>query len=80
MCGEKILIATGTRPIRPPDISFDNESVIDSDGILNMKRIPRTMTIIGAGVIGAEYASIFNTLDIKVTLVDGRSSLLDFLI
>ena len=77
--GEKILIATGTRPIRPPDITFDNETIIDSDGILNLKRIPRSMTIIGAGVIGAEYASIFNTLDIKVTLVDGRPTLLDFL-
>ena len=77
--GEKILIATGTRPIRPDNIDFDNDAIIDSDGILNMNRLPRSMTIIGAGVIGAEYASIFNTLDIKVTLVDGRLTLLDFL-
>ena len=77
--GEKILIAAGTRPIRPPGIPFDNETIIDSDGVLNMKRIPRSMTIVGAGVIGAEYASIFNTVDIKVTLVDGRPTLLDFL-
>lgn len=77
--GDKILIATGTRPIRADNIPFDDETIIDSDGVLNLKAIPRSMTIIGAGVIGAEYASIFNALDIKVTLVDGRASLLDFL-
>ena len=77
--GERILIATGTRPVRPETIPFDDETIIDSDGILGLKCIPRSLAIIGAGVIGAEYASIFNALDVKVTLIDSRPTLLDFL-
>jgi NAD(P) transhydrogenase len=76
---EKILIATGTRPIRDDKIPFDDEQILDSDGILKLKKMPRTMAVIGAGVIGVEYASIFSTLDVKVTLVDGRSTMLGFL-
>ncbi|MCK5092337.1 MAG: Si-specific NAD(P)(+) transhydrogenase [Gammaproteobacteria bacterium] len=76
---DKFLIATGTRPIRPENITFDNETIIDSDGVMNLKKLPHTMAIIGAGVIGVEYASIFSILDIKVTLVDGRPNILSFL-
>ncbi|MCW9014184.1 MAG: Si-specific NAD(P)(+) transhydrogenase [Gammaproteobacteria bacterium] len=74
-----VLIATGTRPHRPDHIKFDGETVIDSDDIMQLKKIPRSMAVIGAGVIGVEYASIFSALDIKVTLVDGRDSMLGFM-
>lgn len=76
---DKFLLAVGSRPARPEGIPFDNETIVDSDGILNIKRLPRSMVVVGAGVIGLEYASIFSTMDIKVTLIDGRSTLLDFM-
>jgi NAD(P) transhydrogenase len=76
---DKIVIATGTAPARPSNIPFDDECIIDSDGILNLKRIPKTMAIVGAGVIGVEYAAMFSALDVKVTLIDGRPQMLDFL-
>lgn len=76
---EKIVIATGTAPARPGHIPFDDVRIIDSDGILGLDRIPRSMAIVGAGVIGVEYASIFSALDVKVTLIDGRPQMLDFL-
>ena len=77
--GEKFVIATGTTPARPSTIPFDDSSILDSDGILNLSKIPRTMAIVGAGVIGVEYAAIFSALDVKVTLIDGRPQMLDFL-
>jgi len=73
------LIATGSRPARPEGVRFDAVNVVDSDHILKMRDLPRTLVVVGAGVIGVEYASIFNALDVKVTLVDGRASMLDFL-
>jgi NAD(P) transhydrogenase len=73
-----IVIATGTVPHRPADIPFDDATIIDSDGILGIRDIPRTMTVIGAGVIGVEYATIFSALDTKITLIDGRNTILDF--
>lgn len=76
---EKIVIATGTTPARPANIPFDDQVIIDSDGILNLRKIPKTMTIVGAGVIGVEYAAMFSALDVKVTLIDGRPQMLDFL-
>lgn len=77
--GEKFVVATGTTPARPANIPFDDNIIIDSDGILNLTKIPRTMAIVGAGVIGVEYAAIFSALDVKVTLIDGRPQMLDFL-
>lgn len=77
--GDRIVIATGTVPRRPPEIPFDDVSIIDSDGILNVKDLPRTLTVIGAGVIGVEYATILSALDIKTTLIDGRNQMLGFL-
>ncbi|NNE44793.1 MAG: FAD-dependent oxidoreductase, partial [Gemmatimonadetes bacterium] len=53
---ERILLATGTVPNRPPGIAFDNHRIIDSDGLLALKTLPRTLTVVGAGVIGVEYA------------------------
>jgi NAD(P) transhydrogenase len=73
------LIATGTYPVHPDNYPFDCGKVIDSDNILNMKELPRSMTVIGAGVIGVEYASIFSALDVEVNLIDGRDSLLGFM-
>ena len=77
--GEVILIATGSRPHRPPEIPFDDKTIFDSDSILEMERIPKSMIVVGGGVIGCEYASIFTAMGVEVTLVDGRERLLPFL-
>lgn len=77
--GEYILIAVGSRPVLPEGVPFDNKTIIDSDGILNLDSLPGSLAVIGAGVIGVEYASIFSTLDVKVTLIDGRPDMLGFL-
>jgi NAD(P) transhydrogenase len=77
---ERIVIAVGSRPARPDTVAFDDRTVIDSDGLLRMeRRVPRTMTIVGAGVIGIEYASMFGALGTKVTVVDQRERVLNFL-
>jgi NAD(P) transhydrogenase len=73
-----IVIAVGTEPARPPDIPFDAESVIDTDGLLTLKRIPTSIVIVGGGVIGTEYASILAAMEIPVTLIDKRPRLLEF--
>ncbi|MBT3557470.1 MAG: FAD-dependent oxidoreductase [Rhodospirillales bacterium] len=75
----RILIATGTQPHRDESIPFDGEYIVDSDEILGLKKVPGSLTVIGAGVIGVEYATIFSTLDVKVTLVEPRDSMLDFI-
>jgi NAD(P) transhydrogenase len=76
----RIVIATGTRPARPSSVEFDDRTVIDSDGLLKLEHhIPRTMTVVGAGVIGLEYASMFGALGTKVTVVDKRDRVLPFL-
>src|SRR3984893_18035216 len=77
--GEIILIASGSKPHRPPEIAFDDVHTFDSDTFLQMDRIPNSLAVIGGGVIGCEYASIFMALDVAVTLVDGRDILLPFL-
>jgi NAD(P) transhydrogenase len=77
--GEVILISTGSKPHRPPEIAFDDVHTFDSDTFLQMDRIPKSLAVIGAGVIGCEYASIFKALGVDVTLVDGRERLLPFL-
>ena len=73
-----ILIATGTQPYRAKDIPFDGCNIVDSDEILSIDHIPRSLTVIGAGVIGVEYATIFSALDTKITLIDARENILDF--
>jgi len=75
---EKILIAVGTEPFRPADIPFDGFHVVDSDAIVSAPRVPRSLTVVGAGVIGLEYATIFSALDVPVTLVEPRETFLDF--
>jgi len=76
--GEFILVATGSRPARPPRIDF-SDHIHDSDEILRIDRVPRSLTILGAGVIGCEYACMFAALGVKVVLVDARDALLAFL-
>ena len=76
---DHFVIATGSRPYRPPEIDFAHPCVVDSDTVLELKRTPRRVTIYGAGVIGCEYASIFANLDVKVNLVNTRDRLLSFL-
>jgi NAD(P) transhydrogenase len=73
-----ILIATGSSPFHPPGIDFDGRLICDSDSILEIERIPAAMIVVGGGVIGCEYASIFGALGTRVTLVDGRDRLLPF--
>jgi NAD(P) transhydrogenase len=77
--GDVILIATGSKPHRPAEIPFDDKAVFDSDSILTMDRIPKSMIVVGGGVIGCEYASIFTAMGVGVTLIDGRDRLLPFL-
>jgi NAD(P) transhydrogenase len=74
----KIIIATGTAATRANGIVFDGQNILISDDILGLDRIPKTLTVIGGGVIGLEYASIFATLGVRVTLIDKRDRLLPF--
>ena len=76
---DNFMIAVGTVPFRPDYIPFDGTSVFDSDEVLDIPDLPRSLTVIGAGVIGVEYATIFNALDVRVTLVEPRDSMLDFI-
>ncbi len=78
LTADVILIATGSSPFRPAGVPFDGKRIHDSDTILHMGFIPTTMTVVGGGVIGCEYASIFAALGVKVTLVDSRGRLLPF--
>ncbi len=75
---DRIVIATGSRPAHPPDVAFDNRTVLDSDGLLMLDHIPATVLVVGAGVIGIEYASMFAALGSKVTVVERRPRLLEF--
>lgn len=74
--GEVILIATGSSPYRPPNIPFDDRWICDSDSILTLDHIPDSLAVVGGGVIGCEYASIFAALGVQVFLIDGRTTLL----
>ncbi|MBU2326594.1 MAG: Si-specific NAD(P)(+) transhydrogenase [Alphaproteobacteria bacterium] len=76
---KSVLLAVGTRPFKPSHIPFDGSSIIDSDEILEIKELPRSMIVIGAGVIGIEYATIFSALDTVVTVVEPRDTMLDFI-
>jgi NAD(P) transhydrogenase len=77
--GEFILIATGSKPFRPPDMDFADPCIHDSDEILTIDSLPSSMIILGAGVIGCEYACMFAALGCKITLVDSRPEILPFL-
>ncbi len=73
-----VLIATGTEPARPDNMIFDDQTVITSDEILQLESLPHSMIVVGGGVIGTEYASMLSLLGVKVTLIEGRSRILDF--
>lgn len=75
---DKIVIATGTQPARPGNVAFDGHRIVDSDGILALDAIPDSMVVVGAGVIGVEYASMFAALGTRVTVVERRDSMLEF--
>ncbi len=77
--GERILIASGSSPVRPPEFPFEHPRVHDSDEILEIGVLPKTLAVVGAGVIGAEYACTFAALGVEVHLIDGRDALLGFL-
>jgi NAD(P) transhydrogenase len=79
LTADYFLIATGSRPHRPANFPFDDPRVYDSDTILAIGDIPKTMLIAGGGVIGCEYACLFQALGVEVTLVEGRDRLLQFL-
>ncbi len=75
---EAIVLATGSAPAHPPDVDFDGKTVLDSDQILDLERIPDSMLVVGAGVIGIEYTSMFAALGTSVTVVERHPAMLDF--
>jgi NAD(P) transhydrogenase len=77
--GKTFLIATGSSPLRPPEFAFEDERVCDSDEILRLSSLPGSLVVVGAGVIGSEYACTFAALGARVHVVDGRDRLLSFL-
>ncbi|MEO3413181.1 Si-specific NAD(P)(+) transhydrogenase [Roseovarius sp. CAU 1744] len=76
---DRFLIATGTKTYRPDYVPFNGTTVVDSDEFLELGQIPRSLTVVGAGVIGVEYATMFSALDVRVTLIEPRESFLDFI-
>ena len=76
--GDKFVIGVGTKPARPATVEFDGVTIVDSDQILGLGRVPSSMVVVGAGVIGIEYASMFAALGTKVTVVEARPSMLGF--
>jgi len=76
--GERVLIAVGTVPYRPDHVDFSDPDIMDSDEVVDLHRLPRSLCVIGAGVIGIEYATIFSALDVAVTIVEPRETFLDF--
>jgi NAD(P) transhydrogenase len=76
--GEYIVIATGTKPAKNPKVPINGRNIIDSDQILSMPQIPRTLIVVGGGVIGVEYACMFATLGVRVIIVEKRPRLLEF--
>lgn len=79
LTADKFLIATGTHTYRPDYIPFNKTTIVDGDDLLEMGKIPRSLIVIGAGVIGVEYATMFSALDVRVTLVEPRDTFLDFI-
>ncbi len=76
--GENVLVACGTRPAHSDDIPIDGKRIFDSDQVNSLEEVPRELIVVGAGIIGVEYASMFATLGVKVTLLDLRPALLEF--
>ena len=79
LAADNVVIATGSRPYRPPGVDFTHPRIFDSDTILSLDHTPRSITVVGAGIVGCEYASMFRNLGCKVNLVNSRDKLLEFL-
>jgi NAD(P) transhydrogenase len=79
LTADRFLIAVGTRPATPDNIPFDGEKILSSDQLLKLRDLPRSMIVVGAGVVGTEYACMMATLGIHVTLIEGRHQVLGFL-
>ncbi|NMC44878.1 MAG: Si-specific NAD(P)(+) transhydrogenase [candidate division Zixibacteria bacterium] len=79
LSAEAIIIAAGSRPFRDPTVPFDDRLIFDSETILNLDRIPKSLVIVGGGIIGCEYACIFAHLGVAVTLIDSKPRLIPFL-
>jgi NAD(P) transhydrogenase len=76
---EKFVIAVGSAPYRPDTVPFNGANVLDSDNVASEPRVPRSLTVVGAGVIGIEYATIYSALDVPVTVVEPRRNFLEFI-
>ncbi len=76
--GDYVLIACGSRPRRDPEIPFDGKRILDADDLLQIPELPREIIVVGGGVIGLEYASMFTALRIETTIIDQRPEILDF--
>jgi len=79
LSADHFVIATGSHPYHPDDVMFDSCRVVDSDTVLQMRELPNTLTVYGAGVIGCEYATAFKNIGVKVNLVNTRERLLEYL-
>lgn len=79
LSADKFLISTGTKTHRPDNVPFNGTTIVDSDEFLELAQIPRSLIVVGAGVIGVEYATMFSALDVRVTLIEPRDSFLDFI-
>jgi len=79
LTADKFLIAVGTKPAKPKAVPFNEHNILSSDSFLRLQRLPKTMIVVGGGVIGTEYACIMSTLGVRVTLVEGRHQVLGFL-
>ncbi len=79
LTADKFLIVTGTHTFRPDYIPFNHRTILDSDEFLKMAQIPRSLAVVGAGVIGVEYATMFSVLDVQVTLIEPRDTFLDYI-
>lgn len=76
--GEFVIVATGTKPAVNPKVPINGRNIINSDQILSMPQVPRTLIVVGGGVIGVEYACMFATLGVRVIIVEKRPRLLEF--
>jgi len=79
LSADVVILATGSRPRRPSDIPFDKETVLDSTSILKLKHLPKTMVVVGGGVIACEFITIFAALGVEVSVVDSHAQVLDYL-
>jgi NAD(P) transhydrogenase len=79
LSAEKFVIATGTRPARPANVPFNDKTVFCSDGLLKLPQLPKSMIVVGGGVVGTEYTCMMAALGVKVTLIEGRHEVLGFL-